>query len=274
MKRAERKKTKKEQWPIILIGCCFLFFVILFSMLFLMHKVNEKENVVLRPNKTNKQIRNINVADLFLSNMEKVAGASQKLEDQDGDGLLDSFEEKIGTDVFSKDTDGDGYSDYSEFNYGYDPTKEGKGVRMKLEVVIPKLDIKAKVITPLDTKEKTLQEALKKGVIRYPDTAIPGQKGTSFITGHSSVLPWQKNDYGYVFKDIYKLEKGDKINFIYFLSNGKRLIYQYLVTGQEIFAKDDTGLLKQSEEKEVFLVTCWPLYTDLKRMVVKAKLSE
>ncbi|MDD3861914.1 MAG: hypothetical protein PHP74_03450, partial [Candidatus Gracilibacteria bacterium] len=49
--------------------------------------------------------------------------------------------------------------------------------------------------------EKDMQEALKDGVIHYPGTSYPGQKGNVVITGHSSYFPWDSGR----FKDVFAL---------------------------------------------------------------------
>jgi len=43
-------------------------------------------------------------------------------DDDDNDGLLDTFENTLGTDTLLTDTDGDGISDYDEVNFDGDPT--------------------------------------------------------------------------------------------------------------------------------------------------------
>lgn len=59
-----------------------------------------------------------------LSLKEYYGYLSRSMEDSDGDGLMDSFEQSIGTSSKEVDTDHDGYSDGDEYNeFGTDPLK-------------------------------------------------------------------------------------------------------------------------------------------------------
>jgi sortase (surface protein transpeptidase) len=39
-------------------------------------------------------------------------------------------------------------------------------------------------------------------------------KGNVFLFGHSSFYRWKQNNYGAVFKDLPKIEKGDEIRLV------------------------------------------------------------
>ncbi len=83
---------------------------------------------------------------------------------------------------------------------------------------IPKLKI--------DSAEVILgSEDLKKSLIQYPKTAMPGQFGSPVVFGHS-VLPQFFNPKSYVtiFSTLHKLKQGDEIIVDY-----DRVRYKYLV---------------------------------------------
>ena len=115
--------------------------------------------------------------------------------------------------------------------------------------------------------EKEVQKSLRDGVIHYPGTANPGQVGNAFFTGHSSYYPWDKGEYKEVFANLNQLDKGDE--YIIYFQQEK---YKYKVTEVKEVRPSDVNVLEQSENKKMSsLMTCWPLGTALKRLVVVAE---
>lgn len=130
-------------------------------------------------------------------------------------------------------------------------------------ISIPKLKIKDAVVT-IGGRE------VKKTLIHYPGTALPGEYGNTVIFGHS-VLPvfYNPKDYKAIFSLIPKLEKGDDI-FIYF--DG----IEYVYTFENYFEvkPDLVQVLEQRFNEQVLsLITCVPPGTYLRRGVVKARLK-
>jgi LPXTG-site transpeptidase (sortase) family protein len=193
------------------------------------------------------------------------------MDDADGDGL-DLFHENLfGSDPNNPDTDGDGFSDYREISRGYDPTG---GLYMDTRIKIPAIGVDAPIIWVHDTKEKEILNKLEKGVIHYPGTPIPSMRGNSYITGHSSYYSWSKSKFKEVLKGINKLKVGDEIIFTFKLASGKSTDIIYRVTKAGIVVlPDDERLFEDYEGRELTLVTCWPIGTNLKRMMVKAELT-
>lgn len=190
-------------------------------------------------------------------------------DDFDGDGLTYSLENFFGTDTSKKDTDGDGFDDARELTRGYDPTGEGM---IKAIIQIPKISVVAPVVWSQKEDEKKIQEDLEKGTIHYPGTAFPGLRGNNYVTGHSSYYTWSKSLYKTVFQDLNKLEKGDDIIFDLEFSSGKKVEVVYRVVSNEVVLPDDPRLFRDFEGAELTLVTCWPIGTDWKRVMVKANL--
>jgi len=118
-----------------------------------------------------------------------------------------------------------------------------------------------------DKLESDMQAALRYGVIHYPGTAYPGQEGNVVITGHSSYFPWDSGRFKDVFAVLHDMRKGDKI-LLY--SNQKQFIYE--VSSIEKVWPSDLNVLKPSAENKLTLITCTPLGTNIKRLVVEAKL--
>ena len=130
-------------------------------------------------------------------------------------------------------------------------------------LTIPSLNIKDAVVT-LGSMD------LKKSLIQYPQTALPGQLGNTVVFGHS-VLPqfFSPKNYLTIFSTLYKLKQGDEIILEY-----DRSTYKYVV--EEMFEVKPTNLsvLEQRfDEKLLTLITCSPPGTYLRRLIIKAKLS-
>ena len=128
---------------------------------------------------------------------------------------------------------------------------------------IPKLKIKDAVVS-IGSQE------IKKTLIQYPGTALPGEYGNTVIFGHS-VLPvfYNPKNYKTIFSTLPTLDKGDKI-YIYF--DGIEYVYEvedYFEVGPE-----NVAVLEQRFNQQVLsLITCVPPGTYQKRGVVKARLK-
>lgn len=192
-------------------------------------------------------------------------------EDADNDGLSNRLEYRHLTDPTRPDTDADGYSDRQEIINGYDPAAGGD-IRPEVEISIGKLNIAAPVIWSKSYVEKEMQESLKNGTIHLHQTASPGQPGTMVITGHSSNYAWVKGAYNQVFENLDNLAKGDRIIVKTTQKNGRIIQYQYSVNSQRITAADDQTIFSATTNPSLSLVTCWPVGTNSKRLVVKADL--
>ncbi|MEK7673429.1 MAG: class E sortase [Patescibacteria group bacterium] len=115
--------------------------------------------------------------------------------------------------------------------------------------------------------EKEMQGALKNGVVHYPGTSLPGQTGNVVITGHSSYFPWDPGKFKDVFALLHQVVQGDKI--IVYHNQDK---YLYEVEEIKIVLPDNIDVLKQTTDDRITLITCTPVGTNLKRLIVVAKL--
>ncbi|MEI8067421.1 MAG: sortase [Candidatus Shapirobacteria bacterium] len=110
---------------------------------------------------------------------------------------------------------------------------------------------------------------LKKSLIQYPKTALPGQLGNTVIFGHS-VLPQFFNPKSYltIFSTLHKLKIGDEIQISF---NGSDYVYKV----QEMFEVQPTEMSvldQRFDGKYLSLITCSPPGTLLRRLVIKASL--
>ena len=140
---------------------------------------------------------------------------------------------------------------------------------------IPRLNISAPIRTTSvpaldnwDVLEKSIQDSLRDGVVRFPGTAQPGQKGNAFITGHSSYYPWDTGRYKDVFALLPEIEIDEEI--IVFWNQQK---YVYRVNHMHEVQPNETDVLKDVDSYQLTLMTCTPIGTALKRLIVTAELQ-
>lgn len=114
--------------------------------------------------------------------------------------------------------------------------------------------------------EEEIQEALRGGVVHYPGTAQAGQEGNVVITGHSSYFPWDPGRFKDVFALLHEVAVGDKI-IVY--HEQEKLTFQVYET--KVVTPDKISILTQEGENRLTLLTCTPVGTNLKRLVVFAK---
>ncbi|MFA4891639.1 MAG: class D sortase [Candidatus Gracilibacteria bacterium] len=145
-------------------------------------------------------------------------------------------------------------------------------------LVIPRIDQNLPVLKisseNLITKdwsalEKDMQEGLKYGVVHYPGTSWPDQTGNVVITGHSSYFPWDPGRFKDVFALLQEVVVGDKVALYY---NQHKYVYE--VSDIQIVLPSNIDILKQTPDKTLTLITCYPIGTNLKRIVVIADLIE
>ncbi len=132
---------------------------------------------------------------------------------------------------------------------------------------IDKLNILVPVIKDVDGSDKTFyNKALQNGVAHFKGTALPGEKGNTFIFGHSSADV--KGDYSKIFATLNDLEEEDEI-VIYYENNE----HKYKVKEKKIVEATDLSVLKKGKKEILTLMTCWPIGTKEKRLIVRAEPS-
>lgn len=140
-----------------------------------------------------------------------------------------------------------------------------------------KIDIPANNISvPLTwTKDvKDFDEDLKKGTVHYPGTVLPGQIGTSYVSGHSSGYLWDNSPYKTIFAGLGAVKDGTSFSVTVTLKNGKQVRYHYVVAGRGEYKADDQAQFVNTADSVVALSTCWPVGTTARRLVLYGKLSQ
>lgn len=133
---------------------------------------------------------------------------------------------------------------------------------------IPKIDVSAPIVF-IDSVQADFGRELRKGVVHFPNSALPGESGQTLILGHSAPPNWPDINYDGIFTDLENLSKGDKI-FVFF--NNQEYVYSvqekiFLNRGEEIPKNILTNF-----DNVLFLISCWPPGKDYKRIAVQAEL--
>ncbi len=132
------------------------------------------------------------------------------------------------------------------------------------EITIPSLKINNAFVSTTDYD-------LSDHLVQYFGTALPGEKGTSVVFGHSTIPSWfDPTDYKTIFATLHTIKSGDEI----FVKVGDKE-YKYKVFSMVVTTPDDVNILSQSYDNSYLtLVTCTPPGTIWKRLVVRASLEE
>jgi sortase A len=124
------------------------------------------------------------------------------------------------------------------------------------KLLIPAIGVSEYVV------EGTDAENLRKGPGHYPDTPLPGQRGTSAIAGH-------RTTYGAPFRHLDELERGDRI--VVELPYGT---FVYRVDRTQVVDDGALWVTKRVGHDQLVLTACHPLYSAAQRIVAFARLTQ
>jgi len=149
---------------------------------------------------------------------------------------------------------------FSYFTTNYKPQGERP---QEFQITIPKLEIE-------NAQVKIDSLRFDKSLVHFPGTALPGEVGNSFITGHS-VLPQfsDPENYRAIFTKLPELEIGDEV-----LVNLDDKTIRFVVQYSKVVEQDDLSVLGPITQngRNLTLMTCVPPGTNTKRLVVVASL--
>jgi LPXTG-site transpeptidase (sortase) family protein len=133
-------------------------------------------------------------------------------------------------------------------------------------LMIPSIDVSAPIIwnVPIEDALNNLQH----GVVHVRESYLPGEKGRTFIVGHSSGYWWLKNPWTRVFALLDQANDGDLV----FLKVDDKT-YAYQITHRETITPQDVSVIrdKQLDHNQLALMTCTPVGTALNRLVLYAE---
>ena len=121
-------------------------------------------------------------------------------------------------------------------------------------IEIPAIGVKDYVV------EGTDLDNLRKGPGHYPETPLPGDRGTVAIAGH-------RTTYGAPFRKIDKLRRGQEVAVD--MPYGR---YVYRVERTKIVEPTDLSVLDRVRHDRLVLSACHPLYSAAQRIIVFARL--
>lgn len=136
----------------------------------------------------------------------------------------------------------------------------------KPEVIIPKINVQIPtVFDEPSNDEAAIENALERGVVHYPSTVLPGQKGNAAFFGHSSNNIFNNGQYKFAFVLLHELVPGD----IFYLTYNKTT-YTYRVYDKKVVAPSEVSVLNSVPDKvaTATLITCDPPGTSNNRLVV------
>src|SRR3989344_3112658 len=135
-------------------------------------------------------------------------------------------------------------------------------------IALSKIGVSAPIIW--DVTSGDVQSGLRDGVVHIAGTASPGTPGNIFLTGHSSDYWWTPGSYKSVFALLDKIEAGDEISIAH-----KGFSYKYRVYNKAKVSRDDVSQFVTTDKKETLtLMTCWPVGTNWRRIMVQAERVE
>jgi LPXTG-site transpeptidase (sortase) family protein len=155
------------------------------------------------------------------------------------------------------------------------------GLSKRYELSIPSIGLHTAVYVPdrrywdaqqWDLLERQMQVGLLQGAAAYPHSAAPGGAGALIIAGHSSPPSEQArlSAFGTLFSRLPDLSVGDTVAL---LRDGQTITYR--VSGRSVVEATATEVLSQPDEGSMLkLITCYPIGTDARRLIVTAELVE
>lgn len=133
-------------------------------------------------------------------------------------------------------------------------------------LLIPKIGVDAPVVW--NANPANILTDLQKGVAHYQGTALPNDRsGNVFVTGHSSNYVWDRGQYNRIFANLDKLVAGDLVAVT---TSGTEYVYR--VKDSVVVRPQQTDVLAQTSAPILSLMTCTPVGTNLRRLVVRADL--
>jgi sortase A len=120
-------------------------------------------------------------------------------------------------------------------------------------IAIPSIGVSEFVVEGTDTAN------LRKGPGHYPDTPLPGERGTAAIAGH-------RTTYGAPFRRLDDLRPGQPVAVD--LPYGR---FVYRVERVRIVDDEDVSVLRRVGYDRLVLTACHPLYSAAERVVAFAR---
>lgn len=135
----------------------------------------------------------------------------------------------------------------------------------EFSVSIPKINLE-------NIKVKVSSNDFEKSLAQLPGSALPGEVGNVFITGHSSLTQFFRPDnFQAIFANLPNIKKGDEVNVE---AGGQQ--FTYSVIGLQIVDPKDTWVINPPDSvgRYLSLMTCVPPGFNTRRLIVLTKLKD
>lgn len=122
-----------------------------------------------------------------------------------------------------------------------------------------------------DVKVKVDVNDFEENLGQLPGTALPGERGNVFITGHSSLTQlYAQNNFKTIFSHLPEVKKGDQVEL-----NVLGQKFMYTVESLKIVDPKDISVINppDNEGRYLTLMTCVPPGFNTKRLIVLARLN-
>lgn len=127
------------------------------------------------------------------------------------------------------------------------------------QLEIKKVNIKGKIFDGTDSK------TLSNGLWHFPLSTGPGTEGNFIVIAHRYDKMPPNQD---TFFNLDKVDIGDEI-----LITQDKNEWTYIVTESKIVESNDRSVLMQTQDHRITLITCAPLWSSEKRLIVIGKLN-
>ena len=132
-------------------------------------------------------------------------------------------------------------------------------------ILISKIDVDQQVFNPSSKLVDDLDKELLKGVVRYPDSGLLGEKKNIFLFAHSTGFKVVKNQAFKAFNRLGELGSGDDVLLI---SEDTAYLYR-VFSSNEVSA--ETALIEFDNKDTLILSTCNTFGEQSARIIVRAK---
>lgn len=129
----------------------------------------------------------------------------------------------------------------------------------------PDVNISVPLVWDIGLDPAESKEALTKGAMHIAGTAKPGQQGMVALSCHSSGYIWDSNPYKTACATLNKAQPGQNIALNY-----QNRMYTYTVSRIYEVKPSDLDILNDNRASGLRLITCTPIGTNLRRLVVEA----
>ncbi|MBI2600663.1 class E sortase [Candidatus Daviesbacteria bacterium] len=132
----------------------------------------------------------------------------------------------------------------------------------RFSLIIPSIKLDNETVY-VDTND------LSHGLVHLPGSALPGEKGNVFVSGHSALPSYIGPKAKALFANLPKVKKGEKI-----IIETEGVIYNYLVDSIKVIDPKDLSVITPPDTQGRFitLMTCVPPGFNTKRLIVVGKM--